>query len=558
MRRRPAPLPHHGAGTLRQRLAPLPHHCAGTGTARQRPNPLPHHGAGTTRQRPNPLPHHGAGTARQRLGLALGALLWALGLGACGKAGNAPPPPIQTPEPEPRPDAGPVEPPPPPPPRFDVVEEGEEQPGGATSVAVPADSATAFKRPASNLTLERRAEFFTGEAVFEADWLPAPHTRVERDGLGPLFHSVSCLACHVGNGRGRPPEGDAVADTLLVRLSVPGLDAHGAPLPEPTYGDQLQPRSIPGVPAEGQVRLRWTEVTGAFEDGEPYSLAVPELLLVDLAHGPLAPDTRMSARVAQPMVGLGLLAAVTEATWLEWEDAEDADGDGISGRPNRVWSLRERRAVLGRFGWKANQPDLEHQNAGALLGDLGLTSPLLPEENCPASQAACRAAPTGGAPEVSVRQARALDFYSHTLAVPMREHVDAPEVLAGKALFHRVGCARCHRPSLTTGTLEGWPELSGQRIWPYTDGLLHDLGDALADGREDFLATGREWRTPPLWGLGRTRAVGGHARLLHDGRARSPMEAILWHGGEARAAREAVRHLTRAERDALLAFLDSL
>jgi CxxC motif-containing protein (DUF1111 family) len=438
-----------------------------------------------------------------------------------------------------------------------VVEEGEQRPGGATTVPSPG-AATAFKRPAANLTLERRAEFFTGEAVFEADWLPAPGTQAERDGLGPLFHSVSCVACHVGNGRGRPPEEDAVADTLLVRLSLPGADAHGGPLPEPTYGDQLQPRGIPGVPAEGQARLHWTEVSGRFADGAPYSLAAPQLYLTDLAHGPLSPDTRTSARVAQPLPGLGLLAAVPEATWLEWADPDDVDGDGISGRPNRVWSRREGRAVLGRFGWKANQPDLEHQNAGALLGDMGLTSPRFPDEACTEAQAECRARHHGGAPEVSERQARALGFYTHTLAVPARERVDAPEVLAGKALFHRAGCARCHRPSLTTGTLAGYPELSGQRIWPYTDGLLHDLGEALADGREDFLATGREWRTPPLWGLGRTRAVSGHTRLLHDGRARTPLEAILWHGGEAEAAREAVRHLTQAERDALVAFLDSL
>jgi len=223
-----------------------------------------------------------------------------------------------------------------------------------------------------------------------------------------------------------------------------------------------------------------------------------------------------------------------------------------------VWSAREGKAVLGRFGWKANQPDLEHQNAAAFLGDLGLTTPLFPVESCMPGQAACLAAPHGGVPEVSERQMRALDHYSHTLAVPTRVGFDAPRVLAGKALFHQVGCAKCHRPSVTTGALEGYPELSGQRIWPYSDLLLHDLGEALADGREDFLATGREWRTPPLWGLGHAAAVSGHPRLLHDGRARSPMEAILWHGGEAEGAREAVRQLSRDERAALLAFLDSL
>jgi len=482
-------------------------------------------------------------------------LLALLGVAACDSEPKATLPPPTEPEPEvPEPEP---EVPEPEPPRFDVVEAGEDRPGGDTSV--DDSSAAAFTRPAGNLSLSRRAEFFVGESVFEANWVAAPtNTTPERDGLGPVFHSVSCLACHLGNGRGRPPEGGEVADTLLVRLSVPGTDARGGPKPEPTYGDQLQPRGVGAVPAEGQVRVEWTDVPGTFVDGEPYTLQSPALLLTDLAHGPLSPDTRTSARVAQPMVGLGLLAAVDEATWLAWADPDDANGDGISGRPNRVWSHLLGREVPGRFGWKANQPDIEHQNAAALLGDLGLTTTLFPTESCTPAQAACGAAPHGGVPEVSERQRVALDFYSHTVAVPTRAGVDAAPVLRGKAVFHRVGCAKCHRPSVTTGTLAGYPELSGQLIWPYSDLLLHDLGEALADGREDFLASGREWRTAPLWGLGRARAVSGHSRLLHDGRARTPLEAVLWHGGEASSATDAVRALAKEERDALVAFLDSL
>ncbi|NTX60393.1 thiol oxidoreductase [Myxococcus sp. CA051A] len=486
----------------------------------------------------------------------LGLLLTLLGLVACDGSGEARPvtPTPEEPNPE---EPNPEEPNPEEPlPRFDVVEVGEDRPGGETSVAVA--GAAAFTKPAANLVLARRSEFFVGESVFEANWVGAPGSQPERDGLGPLFHSVSCIACHLGNGRGRPPEGNEVADTLLVRLSVPGVGAHGGPLPEPTYGDQLQPRSVGAVPAEGQVRVKWTDVPGTFADAEPYTLQAPALELTELAYGPLAPDTRTSARVAQPMVGLGLLAAVSDETLLAWADPDDANGDGISGRPNRVWSERQGREVVGRFGWKANQPDIEHQNAAALLGDLGLTTTLFTEESCTAAQAVCRAAPHGGVPEVSERQLEALDFYSHTVAVPTRTGVDLADVLRGKAVFHRVGCAKCHRPSVTTGTLAGYPELSGQLIWPYSDLLLHDLGDALADGREDFLASGREWRTAPLWGLGRAREVSGHSRLLHDGRARTPLEAILWHGGEAASAREAVRALSKGERDALVAFLDSL
>lgn len=441
-------------------------------------------------------------------------------------------------------------------PRHDVVEPGEAAPGGATSVADT--SAEAFTRPVGNLSVERRSEFLVGEAFSETDWFAAPNARADRDGLGPLFNARSCVACHVRNGRGAPPGPGEPALSLLVRLSLPGADAHGAPVPEPTYGDQVQPLAVASVPAEARVEVRTTERSGTFADGEPYTLQVPEYALLALAQGPLHPDTRLSPRVTPPMFGLGLLAAVPESTLLEWADPDDANGDGISGRPNRVWSKRQGQTVLGRFGWKANQPDLEHQNAGAMAGDLGITSPLSPDEPCTAAQTECRAAPNGGTPELDARKLEALTFYIHMIGVPTRQGVDAPAVLQGKAVFHRVGCARCHRPSMMTGILEGYPELSGQRIWPYTDLLLHDLGEGLADGREDFAASGREWRTPPLWGLGRTASVNGHTRLLHDGRARTVMEAVLWHGGEAEAAREQVLRLSQAERTALLTFLNTL
>ncbi|WP_307733129.1 di-heme oxidoreductase family protein [Stigmatella ashevillensis] len=468
-----------------------------------------------------------------------GALLslWLMGL-AC-QPGNGSPAPGFPPEPD-----------------HGFVEPGEEAPGGATSVADTGPDA--FSQPAGNLSLARRSEFLVGEAFFEADWFPAPSARTDRDGLGPLFHAVSCLACHPRGGRGAPPGPGAPALSLLVRLSLPGTKPWGAPVPEPTYGDQLQPLAVASVAPEGRVEVRTTEQPGTFEDGEAYALQVPELVLSGLAYGPLHPETRLSPRVAQPMFGLGLLAAVPEETVRAWEDPDDADGDGISGRANRVWSARQGQTVLGRFGWKANQPDLEHQNAGALAGDLGITSPLSPAEPCTLSQAECHAAPSGGVPELDARKLAALTFYTHLIGVPARQAVDRPEVLKGKDVFHRAGCARCHRPRLETGPLEGYPELSGQTLWPYTDLLLHDLGEALADGREDFLASGREWRTPPLWGLGRTQQVSGHTRLLHDGRARSVMEAILWHGGEAEGSRERVRRLSQEDRRALLAFLASL
>lgn len=447
-----------------------------------------------------------------------------------------------------------------PPVRWDVVEPGEARSGGEAGTVSDA-SALAFSQSLPALTLERRSSFVSGRGVFEIDWVPAPasSSRADRDGLGPVFHAVACRSCHPANGRAAPPdEPGSTGEALLVRLSIPGTSPTGGPLPEPTYGDQLQPQGIPGVPAEARVVVSHTPLEGTFADGEAFTLQAPRYALEEPAHGPLRPDTMLSPRLAQPLHGLGLLAAVPEATVLEWADPEDANGDGISGRPNRVWSVRQGRLVLGRFGWKANQPDLEQQSAGAFLGDMGLTTSLFPEQSCTSAQQACRDAPPGGAPEVEDRRLTALTFYSHVIAVPARRDVDSPRVLQGKAVFHRVGCVGCHRPSLTTGPLEGYPELSGQSIRPYTDLLLHDLGEGLADGRPDFEASGREWRTAPLWGIGLTATVNGHTRFLHDGRARSVMEAILWHGGEAEASREAVRQLSRDERDALLSFLQSL
>nr|WP_244237421.1 di-heme oxidoredictase family protein [Corallococcus llansteffanensis] len=438
------------------------------------------------------------------------------------------------------------------------LEPGEALMGGATTVF--RTDPEAFLQPAANLTVERRSRFLLGEANFEVDWVPAPSSQRDREGLGPLFHATSCLACHVGNGRGAPVVGSALAPApLLIRLSVPGQDSHGGPLPEPTYGDQFQPRALAGLPSEGQVQVTYEPLPGVPLTGAgPVTLQAPRYTLAALGYGPLAPGVRLSPRIAQPMVGLGLLAAIPEATLLAWADPEDGDGDGIRGHPNRVWSVKEGREVLGRFGWKAHQPDLEHQAAGALMGDLGLTSPLFPRSACTAAQTGCLAAVSGGEPEVDAENLATLSDYSHLIAVPARRGAEREDVRTGKAAFLRAGCAGCHRPSTLTGELPGFPELSHQRIWPYTDLLLHDLGEALADGRDDFRATGTEWRTPPLWGLGLTATVNGHTHLLHDGRARSVLEAILWHGGEATRSREAVQRMSPQERSALLTFLDSL
>jgi len=438
-------------------------------------------------------------------------------------------------------------------------EPGAELLGGDTTIFDHGTNAYAF--PARNYSSEHRDQFSLGDHFFNRNWVTAPASISGNDGLGPTFNATSCSACHFKDGRGSPPlEGEAFLG-LLLRLSVPGTDEHGGPRPEPNYGGQFNHHAILGVPAEGSASVGYEDVTGQFADGEPFVLRRPRYQLDALAFGPLAPDVMISPRVAPATFGLGLLQAVSEATVLSHADEADADGDGISGRPNYVWDVRKNGPSLGRFGWKANQPTIEQQTAGASLGDIGITSSMFPAENCPPAQTACAAAKSGGspgAPELSDEKLRAMTVYGLGLGVPARREWTRGDVVRGEKLFAEIACAACHLQKVQTGTLDGFPELSNQTIRPFTDLLLHDLGTELADGRPDFLASGSEWRTAPLWGLGLLSTVNRHTRLLHDGRARDVKEAILWHGGEAARAKEAFRTLPRADREALLAFLFSL
>lgn len=417
----------------------------------------------------------------------------------------------------------------------------------------------AFSQAAENLVGERRDRFFDGNAIFNRNWTTAPASTSALDGLGPTFNARSCSSCHFKDGRGRPPfSSDEPMSSMLIRLSVPGVDDHGGPKPEPTYGGQLNPQAILGVAAEGDPRVVTHALTGQYDDGTAYELEAPSYELEALAFGAMAEDTMISPRTAPQMIGLGLLEAIAEADLLARVDADDADHDGISGRANQVWDFSHEQLALGRFGWKANQPSLQQQNAGAFLGDIGITSSLFPHENCTPTQADCQAALNGGAPEIDADHLGDVDYYTRLLAVPARRNVADPEVQQGKALFEDVGCAQCHTPTFRTGDVADFPELSQQTIHPYSDLLLHDMGDGLADGRPDFEADGNEWRTPPLWGVGLFDDVNDHTRYLHDGRARNLEEAILWHGGEAQSSSSAFKALSGAERAALLRFVGSL
>lgn len=442
-------------------------------------------------------------------------------------------------------------------PSTEVLPLDDKESGGDTTVFD--QSRDAFAKPIANLTGDRRDTFFLGNSTFNRNWVIAPASVADFDGLGPLFNAKSCSACHFKDGRGRPPDepGENFL-SMLVRLGIPGRDEHGGPLPEPTYGDQLQESAILGVPREGTSHVTYAEERGAFVDGTPYALRRPSYTIDGLGYGPLHPDVALSPRTAPFLCGVGLLEAIPEEAIVARADPDDRDGDGISGRPNRVWDRIHQQTSLGRFGWKANQPSLQQQNAAAFLGDMGITSTFFPSENCSAVELACQEAKVGTTPQVGDRFFDQVNFYTKTLAVPGRRHVDDVVVRRGRALFDRAKCGACHTPTFTTGDVVDIPELSRQVIHPFTDLLLHDMGPDLADGRPDFEASGSEWRTPPLWGIGLVQTVNRHTFFLHDGRARGFAEAILWHGGEGARSRDAFAAMPKGDRDALLVFLGSL
>ncbi|EHS1182242.1 c-type cytochrome [Vibrio vulnificus] len=436
--------------------------------------------------------------------------------------------------------------------------------GGDTSVKK--EGPNAFSLPAANLPMSKRLDFSVGNSFFRNPWVSAPASTDARDGLGPLFNTNGCQNCHIKDGRGHPPEkGDSHAVSMLVRLSIPALTAEqkkavitSGVIPEPTYGGQLQDFALQDQKPEGQISIRYSDVPVTFSDGTTVVLRKPAVEIRDLAYGEMHPQTLLSARVAPPMIGLGLLESIAEETLLQWADEDDRNQDGISGKLNKVWDVQTQSLAIGRFGWKAGQPTLMQQNAAAFNGDLGLTSHLFPQENCTDRQDLCRKLPNGGSPEVSDNILDFVEFYSQHLAVPIRRNVNDPQVKFGETLFVQSGCESCHKQTVKTAKREALPALSEQTIYPYTDLLLHDMGPGLADNRPEYLANGQEWRTPPLWGIGYTQEVNDHTYFLHDGRARNLMEAVLWHGGEAEAAKQKVLKMSAKERNALIAFLNSL
>jgi CxxC motif-containing protein (DUF1111 family) len=456
-------------------------------------------------------------------------------------------------------------------------ERGEDQPGGEATSRGSTGTAGAFSQSSANMGFAKELDFKIGNGLFRKLWVSAPSSTRSSDGLGPLYNARGCQSCHLKDGRGHPPRGPGVEDrsvSMFLRLSIPPeteaqaqavAEGRQSVIPEPTYGTQLQELGIQGHPGEGRMVVTYEEFPVTLAGGEVVRLRWPTYRIADLGYGAMHPRTMVSPRMAPQMIGLGLIEAIPEADIRAREDPDDRDGDGISGRANRVWSIERDGPALGRFGRKAGQPSVLQQAAEAFAGDIGIGSWMVPRASgdCTPAQSLCRNAPHGGtreAPDEEINR-KLLDlvaFYARNLAVPARRDPAAPDVRAGKRIFAAIGCASCHTPSHTTGQDSPDAHLRGQLIWPYTDLLLHDMGDGLADGRPEGLADGREWRTAPLWGIGLTETVNGHTFFLHDGRARDLTEAILWHGGEARRARDAFAALPAEDRRRLIAFINSL
>ncbi|MCY1126004.1 thiol oxidoreductase [Frigidibacter sp. RF13] len=435
----------------------------------------------------------------------------------------------------------------------------ERSAGGAATVP-RAPGEAALRAPSANMTADRRLDFELGKAIFDKLWVAAPASTKASDGLGPLYNSRACAACHIRDGRGRAPgEEDGGTGSLLFRLGSEGG-------PDPVYGMQLQDRAAPGQVAEGRVSLSYEPQLLTLADGTIVTLRAPRYALTDPGFGAFATGLGLSPRMAPPMTGLGLIEAIPSANILALADPDDSDRDGISGRARMVASAEYGGELLGRFGLKAGVATVREQVARAFSADMGLSTPLFPDPwgDCTGTETACRAGPHGQEPEVRDGlevDGKSLDlvtFYARNLAPPARDRTGDPPVVIGKALFHDLGCAACHHPAFVTAKLTDRPEQSFQLIWPYSDFLLHDMGPELADTASETGAGAAEWRTPPLWSIGLAQSVDPAVGYLHDGRARNLLEAILWHGGEAGAARDRVIALSKPDRDALIAFLESL
>ncbi len=413
-----------------------------------------------------------------------------------------------------------------------------------------------YMQMATNLSGRSGQPFVLGRRVHHSDMITGAHDESDENGVfdtvaglaGPLYINTSCDSCHTRNGRASVADTGEPLDRWVFKIGR----SDGSP--DPARGSVLQGSHTTGS-GEGQVAIAaWTETEdGLRQPSYTFDSEEPELF---------------SGRLTPSLVGMGLLEAIPESTVLEWEDPEDDDDDGISGRAQLATDPETGDLRLGRFGWKAGAGSLRHQIASALNTDMGVMTSVLEHPDCGQDQTDCG---NDSGPELSDSELENLVRYVALLGVRARRDLNDPDALEGEVLFDEIGCESCHRATLTTSSWHPLAELRDQTVHPYTDLLLHDMGEGLADGLGEGVASGAEWRTTPLWGIGLSACVTGgvegavqsqtcapDASYLHDGRARTLEEAILWHGGEGAASQEQYTALSESEQDALLRFLGSL
>ncbi|WP_067099005.1 di-heme oxidoreductase family protein [Marinomonas atlantica] len=432
------------------------------------------------------------------------------------------------------------------------------------SVFALADS-KAYQQPFPNISATEKQAFYLGQSMFERLWVPAPSSTTASDGLGPHFNARSCHSCHVNSGRGHAPTTDQLGSdvpSFFIRLGNSDKAAPDRVIGDYMYGRQFHPLSATNVKTEGDYRIHWQESIETFDDGSQVTLRNPSLEWLSLNHGDFQETTGFSMRVSPPLVGMGLLDLVPDSLILENADPDDLDQNGISGKAN--WIERDDDRLLGRFGHKASVSSLNEQNQSAFNGDLGLSTELFPfpSGDCTVAQTDCMQAPNGNSQhldglEVSKEQMAVLDTYVALSMPPAMRNLDQAWFKDAKQIFDQLECGSCHIPKLTTG-LSKFTTLSHRDFYPFTDMLLHDLGSELANGFPVFNASPQEWRTAPLWGIGLSESVSGRNGFLHDGRARTIEEAILWHGGEAQASKKAYKSLNAKQRALFVRFLESL
>lgn len=455
-------------------------------------------------------------------------------------------------------------------PAFDLI---EQQTGGSITHKRLYAS---YLYPGKMLNSKQQLDFWSGFSFFRDPWVAAPSATGNRDGLGPLFNTRSCIACHTAGSRANIDEAGLILPlSLVVRLGSKDPKNKGV---DPVYGGQIQPRAISyrlidseiinKLPYTDNVGEAWldksySKVQGNFKDGSSYELQKPSYQLTNLAYGDLAPHIGLSVRLAPNIFGMGLLNAIKTADLLKQEDINDGDGNGISAKYNRVPNVLTQAIEVGRFGFKAKQPNLHQQVAAAFRDDIGIINSSFSAETCTNTQMACNYASEYGGHSLADLEIpdNRLDLtvsFNEFLGVPPARNLQSKSVQAGRTLFYQLNCQQCHTSSYITDESYPVKALANQTIWPYTDLALHDMGEGLADGVYEFEANGREWRTAPLWGIGLQHHTTGQQRFLHDGRARTINEAILWHGGEAESIKKAYTELTKPQRDALIKFIKAI